>query len=135
MKLPPCDPVDINGELYTLAQMVEHVTTKERRYNTSADAARQGKRTRDAFATGGELAADDLKMLAEVVERPSCGWGEFIVTQRFQKPDGSVQELKQRAQAPTCLFLPLIDCIQGAARSVGWLPASERSANSAKSSG
>jgi hypothetical protein len=119
MKLPPCDPVDINGQPYTLAQMVDFVTTKDRRYNASAEDARQGKRTREAVAASGDLSAVDIKKLAEVIERPTCGWGEFVVIQRYPKPDGSFQELKQRGQAPTVLFLPLIDCIQSVAKSLG----------------
>lgn len=118
MKLPSCAPLVINGRPFTLADMVTHVTMKERHYNATAEGARQGKRTREAVADESDLLPDDLKKLAEVLEKPSCGWGEFVVTQRITRPDGTVADVSRCAQFPTHQFLPLIDAVQTAAASV-----------------
>lgn len=118
MKLPHCDPVTINDRPFTVADMVSHVTTKERRYNATAEDARRGKRTRDAVSAGTDILPDDLKKLADVLDKPSCGWGEFVVVRKIPRPDGTFVEMPQRAQFPTHLFLPLIDLVQRAAASV-----------------
>lgn len=118
MKLPAVAPLTINDQPYTLADMVTHVTTKERRYNATAEDARQGKRTRDAVVAGADVLPADLKKLGEVLERPSCGWGEFVIVRKVPRSDGTVLDVPARAQFPTYQFLPLIDAVQNAAASV-----------------
>ncbi|MBA2687511.1 MAG: hypothetical protein H0U64_05375 [Gemmatimonadaceae bacterium] len=117
MNLSDVAPVAIGPHSYSLAALVEHVTKNDKRYNDSAEDARQGKRTRDSIASGDILPAD-LKKLAEVLEKPTCGWGSFSLTRDVSRPDGTVTQVQQRVQVPTSEFLPLIDAVQTAAASV-----------------
>lgn len=118
MKLPSVAPVSIGDQSYTLVDLVTHVTTKDSRYNATADDARQGKRTREAVAAGSDILPADLKKLADVLNRPTCGWGDFKVIQKVPRADGSTFDVTRRAQFPTHMFLPLIDVVQTAAASV-----------------
>ncbi len=120
-KLTVSAPVTIGKTPYSTLDMVRHVVDTDRRFNLSAEAARAGVRVVRAFEAGEsvELADADLRLLAEVLERPQRGWGSFRATREVseQQPDGSqrTRSLPVPVNVPAREFLPLIDPIAAAA--------------------
>lgn len=131
MKFKISPPVTIANLSYSTLDMVRYLVRNDRRYNRTAEDARAGKRTVAAFELSAEeveLSEADLRILADVVERPSTGsWGVFGSNRRIPRPmpDGSTQEVDvpTRTHVPAFEFLPLIDPIATAARSLPPLPA------------
>ncbi len=120
-KLTVSAPVTIGKTPYSTLDMVRYVVDTDRRFNLSAEAARAGVRVVRAFEAGEsvELADTDLRLLAEVLERPQRGWGVFRATREVAEPqpDGSVRvrQVHSPAGAPAREVLPLIDPIAAAA--------------------
>ncbi len=121
MKFKTAAPITIGKTSYSTLDMVRFVAKNERRYNATAEAARQARRTIAAFEASGDvdLGDEDLRQLAEVLEKPSCGWGQFTAERDVPQraPDGGVLmgKMQQRIAVPTVEFLPLIDPIADAA--------------------
>lgn len=114
-------PITIGQTAYSALDMVRYVVDTDRRYNDSAEAARAGIRTVRAFEAGDsvDLQESDLRLLAEVVNRPQRGWGAFKGSQMVPQRDaqGGVRMAAQevRALVPAREFLPLVDPIVDAA--------------------
>lgn len=127
MQLPIPTPITISvtGRPYSLLEMAAYIVTKEGRYNRTAEGARSGQRLLSALHAGGslkaEVADDDLRLFAEVVEKPSCGWGAHDVEIRMPSPTGE-RVMTRAVHAPTGEYLPLIDAVSNAAKSLPALP-------------
>lgn len=127
-KLTVSGPITIGNAAYSTLDMVRYVVDTDRRYNMSAEAARAGVRTVQAFEAGStvELQDDDLRLLAEVVDKPARGWGAFRGRQDVPQPDGrggvKVVPMESRVSVPAREFLPLIDPITQAAAKLPQLP-------------
>lgn len=118
MKLTDCPSIKIGEKPYTLVDMTRFVVRNDRRYNRDASSARQGARTIAALEAGADVAPEDVVALADVLERPSCGWGAFSAPRKVPQPDGSSRELTARVHVPALEFLPIVDFVQQAAASV-----------------
>lgn len=122
MKLTIPPPVTILDKPYGLLDLARYLTAKERRYNLSADAARSGKRIVDALASASgstvDLLEQDLRRFAEVIESPSCGWGQHEVTVGIDDPRGATRRMTRRVHASTADYLPLIDAVATAAKAL-----------------
>lgn len=123
MNLPIPAPVTILEKPYSMLDLARHVTSKERRYNRTAEDARSGVRLvaalEKARPSGAEVADEDLRKFAAVIEQPNCGWGIHDVSIQYPDPrDGSPKTLTRKAHGPTAEYLPLIDAVANAAKAL-----------------
>lgn len=123
MKFQVPAPVEINEKPYSLLDMARFVTTQDARYNRTADAARSGVRVvteLERAGSGGkaDLADEDLRLFATVLERPTCGWGRMPVEVPAGPADprtGKPPMMTRNAAPATAKVLPLIDAVAAAA--------------------
>lgn len=124
MNLPIPSPVTILGKSFSLLDMARHITSKERRYNATADAARSGARLVAGIAAAGTgsvatVDAEDLRLFATVVERPNCGWGTHEMVVEYPNPrTGEKQIMTRNVHASTVEYLSLIDTVADAAKTL-----------------
>lgn len=128
MKLTIPAPATIFDKPYSLLEMARFITSKDRRYNRTADEARSGARLVAAIAAAGtksqaEVDEADLRVFADAVERPSCGWGMHEVETEHRDPrTGETRLLKRKGHASTVDYLPLIDSVAADAKALPPLP-------------
>jgi hypothetical protein len=119
LTVPTPVTISVTGTAFSLLDMARHVTGKDPRFNRTADAARAGARIVAAIAEakGGtvDLTEPDLRLLAEVVEAPRCGWGAHQINIELPTPQGNVRSIQRNVHAPTAEYLPLIDAVAKAA--------------------
>ena len=115
-------PLVILGKPFSLLEMARHITSKESRYNKTAEGARSGVRLVTALASATDGKADvleeDLRLFASVIEAPSCGWGAHAIKVPVPSGDGTMREIERVVYASAADYLPIVDAIAAVAKAL-----------------